>query len=460
MKKIFQVPRKFRYVAYSTPPCANTADDAKYVNNPDFNTPKQWKMMAECGFDYAQPIGYDQLEEHIERSMQGGESAGVKVFVTNYDWSATSLAHLIRQGGTYEEAWARYENCKEEMKKHYDKFVKYPSFAGIFGSDEPNGMKFEAIRAAQDWFAENYPEHEFFANLFPHYAQGWQLFGDWEGSEGYKTYEDYVAHFCETVQPYTLSFDHYALIDKHELWGDAFIKPDFFYNLAVIAKYARKLTKDLGRYVPAYVYLQCMGFEGKRNLEDYEMWAWQCYTSLAFGMHGIQAFCYFSMFKDADNDGFAISNALIDRNGQKTPTYAYVQRALKDIKALEDVYMSYDWEGTKAFWFGDKCELFKELEGWEIDKLTDITNVQTDGDLLIGQFEKCQNTDKKAYMLANATNPYPEKRIPFINVSLRFDGVESVTVYKPSAKVEKMTLTDGELQMQIPCGEGYFIVIE
>ena len=122
--------------------------------------------------------------------------------------------------------------------------------------------------------------------------------------------------------------------------------------------------------------------------------------------------------------------------------------------------MSYDWEGTKAFWLGDKCELFKELEGWEIDKLTDITSVQTDGDLLIGQFEKCQNTEKKAYMLANATNPYPEKRIPFINVSLRFDGVESVTVYKPSAKVEKMTLTDGELQMQIPCGEGYFIVIE
>ena len=118
MKKIFQVPRKFRYVAYSTPPCANTADDPKYINNPDFNTPEQWKMLAECGFDYAQPIGYDQLEEHIERSMQGGESAGVKVFVTNTDWSEFSLAHLIRQGGTYEEAWARYENCKEEMKKH------------------------------------------------------------------------------------------------------------------------------------------------------------------------------------------------------------------------------------------------------------------------------------------------------------------------------------------------------
>ncbi|MBE5745428.1 MAG: hypothetical protein E7355_04770 [Clostridiales bacterium] len=459
MKKTVQTPRRFRFLAYGTPVNANTGWD-NYTGNPDYNTPEQWKMMAECGFEYAQPIGYDRTDEHIERSMQAGEAAGVKVFVTDTDNNEYSLAKLVRQGGTYEEAWARYEDNKEEILKHYNKFVKYSSFVGIFGSDEPNGMKFQAIRAAKDWFAENYPGYEYFVNLFPHYAQGWQLFGDWDGREGFHTYEDYVKYFCETVQPDSLSFDHYALVDKHEWWGDSFIKPDFFYNLAVIAKYARKLTKELGKDVPAYVYLQSMGFEGKRNLEDYEMWAWQCYTSLAFGMQGIQAFCYFSMLKDADREGFVISDALVDRFGRKTPTYAYVQRALSDIKKLESVYMSYAWEGTKAFWHGDKCELFKQLEGWEIDTLRDITNVETDGDLLIGQFENCQNTDKKAYMLANANNPYPEKRVPFINVSLHFDGVKNVTVYKPSAKVEKIAIEDGTLRLQIPCGEGYFIEIE
>lgn len=456
MGKLFQPPRKFRFVAYSTPVNANTGADS-YENNADYNTVEQWKMLAECGFDYAQPIGYDQLEEHIERSMQGGEAVGVKVFVTDTDWSQYSLAHLYRQGGTYEEAWARYENNKEEILKHYNKFVKYSSFAGIFGADEPNGMKFQAIRAAQDWFAENYPGYEYFTNLFPHYAQGWQLFGDWEGSEGFNTYQDYVDYFCETVQPVCLSFDHYSMVETHPNWGEGFIKPDFYYNLAVIAYAAKKLTKELNRYVPAYVYLQSMGFEGKRNLEDYEMWAWQCYTSLAFGMHGIQAFCYFSMLKDADNDGYVISDALVDRFGKKTPTYAYVQRTLKDIKMLEDVYFAYDWEGTKAFWNGDKCELFKQLEGWEIDRLKDIKDVQTDGDLLIGQFSGIKNENKKAYMVANAANPYPEIRKPHINVCLRFDGVENVTVYKPGEEGMLVPLTDGTLQIQIPAGQGYFI---
>ena len=77
--KKFSVPREFRFVAYGTPPNANTGFD-QYVGNPDYNTAEQWKMLAECGFNYAQPIGYDQTEEHIERSMQGGQAAGVKVF--------------------------------------------------------------------------------------------------------------------------------------------------------------------------------------------------------------------------------------------------------------------------------------------------------------------------------------------------------------------------------------------
>jgi len=458
LEKRFKQPRELRFVAYNTPPCENTGFTG-YENNPNFNTPEQWKLLADCGFNYAQPIAYDRTEEHVERSIQGGGTAGVKVFVQNADTHPYGLAKLIVQGGTYEEAWARFEKYKDEIKAHYDKFAKYDSFAGIFASDEHNSTLFPAIKAGKDWFALHYPKHEYFINLLPNYAQGWQLFGDMEGQEGYKTYEDYVARFCETVQPYALSYDHYGLIEGNKD-RKSFILYDFLYNLAVVAHYARKTSKETGEYVPAYVYIQSMGFEAKRNLEDYEMWAWQCYTSLAFGMQGIQAFCYFSMLKDADREGFVISDALVDRFGRKTPTYAYVQRALSDIKKLESVYMSYAWEGTKAFWHGDKCELFKQLEGWEIDTLRDITNVETDGDLLIGQFENCQNTDKKAYMLANANNPYPEKRVPFINVSLHFDGVKNVTVYKPSAKVEKIAIEDGTLRLQIPCGEGYFIEIE
>jgi len=458
LEKRFKQPRELRFVAYNTPPCENTGFTG-YENNPNFNTPEQWKLLADCGFNYAQPIAYDRTEEHVERSIQGGGTAGVKVFVQNADTHPYGLAKLIVQGGTYEEAWARFEKYKDEIKAHYDKFAKYDSFAGIFASDEHNSTPFPAIKAGKDWFALHYPKHEYFINLLPNYAQGWQLFGDMEGQEGYKTYEDYVARFCETVQPYALSYDHYGLIEGNKD-RKSFILYDFLYNLAVVAHYARKTSKETGEYVPAYVYIQSMGFEAKRNLEDYEMWAWQCYTALAFGFHGLQAFCYFSMLKPLDEGGNVISDALVDRNGKKTATYDYVQRALKDIKAIEDVYLSYDWERTKAVYNSDPYGLFKQLGAWSADCLQDITKVQTDGDFLIGQFENCSNTKKKAYMVTNASDPYPENRIPSAKIALTFEGVNAVTVYKPGEKAERIALKDGVLEMQVPCGQGYFIEIE
>ena len=86
--------------------------------------------------------------------------------------------------------------------------------------------------------------------------------------------------------------------------------------------------------------------------------------------------------------------------------------------------------------------------------------METDEDILIGEFLSREKTDKRAYLVANASTPYPENRKPFINVSLRFDGVQAVTVYKPSKQAEYIRLKDGVLEMQIPCGEGYFITIE
>ena len=456
--KKFQQPREFRFVAYHTPPCENTGF-LQYQNNPNFNTTEQWKLLVDCGFNYAQPICYDRTEEHVERSIQSGGTVGVKVFVQNADTHPYGLANLIAKGGTYEEAWARFEQYKDEIMAHYNKFDCYDSFAGIFGSDEPNSTLFPAIKAGKDWFARYYPEREYFVNLLPNYAQGWQLFGEMEGRDGYKTYEDYVARFCETVQPYALSYDHYALIEGNKD-RKGFILYDFFYNLAVVAHYARKMSKETGVYVPAYVYIQSMGFEGKRNLEDYEMWAWQCYTSLAYGFHGLQAFCYFSMLKPLDEGGNVISDALVDRNGVKTATYDYVQRALKDIKAIENVYLSYDWEGTKAVYNTDPYGLFKPLKNWNLETLKDVDKICTDGDFLIGQFESCENTDKKAYMVTNASDPYPENRIPSAKIVLHFNGVNTVMVYKPGQTAERVLLQDGVLEMQVPCGQGYFIETE
>ncbi|MBE5744927.1 MAG: hypothetical protein E7355_02190 [Clostridiales bacterium] len=470
----FQIPDEFRWVAYSTPPNEGVGmENTPYFDNPDYNTEANWQTMAECGFGYAQPIHYDITDEDKQTSLANAEKAGVKILLGNTDnQDSDSLGYLSSQGGTYQEARNKILNNQENIKAHYAKFTSYDSFAGIFGCDEPDATKFPAIAAAQDWFEDNYPEYEFYVNLLPEYASDEQLFGSLAGQPGYQTYDDYVARFCEIVNPYVVSYDHYCLME------DGSYLDGFFYNLAVGAQNAKALEDKYGWDVPFYIYLQTMGFEHKSQMLYSQQWSWQVYTSMAFGIMGVQTFNYWPHMATTGGGNAAITDAIVDRAGNKMDLYYWVQDTIADIKAMEDVYLSYNWEHAAGWTPNGKSRsgLLSELDGYETRSYMDIAEITTTQEILIGQFVGDEDATKHAYMVANASDVNGAAMSGYIldalddpsiaaevnaTVTLKFaSDVTSLTIYKPAkgCQPETVNLTNGATTFEIPVGDGFFIV--
>lgn len=435
---VYESEKTFRTAAWSLPPNANTGYGI-YETNPDYATVENWQIMKDCGFEYALPTS-DYTDEHIFNTLEKAEAVGMKVLVRDY--SAFGIQQTIAQGGSYAEARENFRKKGDEIKARYDKFKKYSSFAGILAYDEPDSTLFPAIAAAQDWFLKYFPEYEFYVNLLPNYATPKQLFGN-DSDKGY-TYADHVSMFMEEVNPMLVSYDHYALL--RDAFDVKYLLDDFLYNLYLFAEQSK--AND----VPFYIYLQTMGFYENVPLENYADFAWQCYTSMAFGVTGIQCFCYWTLLEEEALNN--VRDGIVDRDGTILPSYYIVQDVFKEIKAFEKVYMSFAWDGFKLF-EGSlvENEMFRYIRDGQLEKLLGVQEVSTDQDIVIGQF-----LDKDGYpgfMVSNQSSPFD-----LLNATVTMTFDKDVTFAEVFAKGEKemVKLDDHKLTLELGSGEGFFVI--
>lgn len=435
---VYQTDKTFRTAAWSLPPNANTGYGV-YENNPDYATVENWQIMKDCGFGYALPTN-DYNDEHIFNTLEKAEAVGMKVLVRDY--SSFGVQQTIALGGTYAEARANFEKKSDEIRARYDKFSAYDSFAGVLAYDEPDSTLFPAIAAAQDWFLKYYPDYEFYVNLLPNYATPKQLFGS-DSDKGY-TYADHVSMFVEEVNPMLISYDHYALM--RDAFDAKYLLDDFFYNLYLFAVQAKE--KD----IPFYIYLQTMGFYDNVPIENYAEFAWQCYTSMAFGVTGIQCFCYWTLMQEESLNN--VRDALVDRDGTVLPAYYIVQEVFEEIKSFEQIYLSFDWDGFKLY-EGSLVEngMFGYIRKNQLENLKGVRAVTVDQDVIIGQFSDADGYP--GFMVANASSPFD---LNGVTVTMTFDN--DVTAAQVYAKGECKTvkLLDHTLTLELESGGGCFVL--
>ncbi len=435
---VYRADEAFRTAAWSLPPNANTGYGV-LADNPDYATVENYQIMRDCGFEYALPTS-DYTDEHIFNTLEKAEAVGMKVLVRDY--SSFGIQQTIALGGTYAEARDNFAKKTEEIKARYDRFKEYDSFAGVLAYDEPDSTLFPAIAAAQDWFLKYYPEYEFYVNLLPNYATPKQLFGT-DSDKGY-TYADHVSMFVEEVNPMLVSYDHYALL--RDAFDAKYLLDDFLYNLWLFAEQAKE--KD----IPFYIYLQTMGFYDNVPIENYAEFAWQCYTSMAFGVTGIQCFCYWTLLEEESLNN--VRDGIVDRDGTILPAYSIVQEVFREIKSFEQVYMSFDWDGFRLY-EGSLVEnsMFGYIRKNQLEKLKGVREVTVDQDVVIGQFLDAEGYP--GFMVSNASSPFD---LNGATVTMTFDGdVTAAQVYQ-KGEMKTVKLTDHKLTLELESGGGCFVL--
>ena len=332
--------------------------------------------------------------------------------------------------------------------------------------DEPTQTSdIDTIASYIEAFEGAFAGKQFFVNLMPSYH------------DGFATYQEFinlVEYYAATVLD-NLSGQKVLGIDSYPLCHSGstnYIRQSYLADLATIAVKAKSRGADVSYYV------QTMDAETSgdtyRNLAGQADADMQYSISMAFGAKQLINFCY-----ETPNGGF-MSEAMVKRDGTPTANYTYVQNAIKNVDAMDEAYMQFDWNGviiSKGTTY-DRLATGnnKNIDGYSYlsnslfaneiayansysatqkayltkDNLQSVTSTET---TLVGCFE--DDMGYNGYFLANANDT---SRNNASTVTMTFDlGTDKVRVYRGTGYTDQ-TLSGNTLSLNMSSGEGVFVV--
>lgn len=256
------------------------------------NDPAVLKKMHEAGLTVAGFVAPGALD--------ACQAAGLKAIVSDtrcagYDWQTldenkarTNLSSLVSEVG------------------------RHPAVYGYYLRDEPSAGMFPALSKAADILRPLSPGKWPYINLFPDYAENWQL--------GTTNYSEYLERFIATCHPSIISYDNYALMD------DGSLRQNYWSNLEAVRAACKQHQLEFWNIVLSVAHYNYR----EPTAADFRF---QAYTTLAYGGRGLSYFTYFAV---------PYANyrmAPIDQFGNETATWKFMQNANLQILKIAPAYL-------------------------------------------------------------------------------------------------------------------------
>lgn len=251
---------------------------------PEETTVERYREIADLGANLVITGNYLNDPKILHHALSCADEVGLRVVVA----SDSRIDVLMRH---FDLATA---DAQALLRQVIDDYLPHPSFAGIGLLDEPEPDRFPNLALAVDIIRQRASWLLAYVNLLP--------------SSAIEPYDEYVGGFVDAVDPAILSFDRYPFLCEVD-------DPHYFHDLATIRGHA------LRRGIPAWLYLQTLGYHGHREPNAREM-LWQVNTALAYGFTGFQYFTYWTPDPSRGED---FEPALVHR-GLRTPRYEAVRR--------------------------------------------------------------------------------------------------------------------------------------
>ena len=326
------------------------------------------------------------------------------------------------------------ESGYEILEEKYGWYMNKPAYGGNLLKDEPGLVDFEKIATAvKEWSKSKYGNVKHaYVNHMPSYAESGQLYYGapyWDKVAPEEIiWADYVKEYISLAKPAVYSYDFYPY------WRGDKIFDDYFKCLSTAKREAAKGN------IPFWNFIQVGNLQTMHML-TYSQFSWQVQTSLAYGVKGIQWFCYWQPLGWYDQ-----VMGLVDRYGNKTIYYDMVQKINAQIAAVDEVLMQCAQKGVIQM--GNSPDALPEED--KLDKFEKLVNASAEGDAIIGCFEY-RDTGKSVYYVVCNSDENSAK------VQLAFDKNYAVK------KVQDATATHlascEEITINLPAGEGALVVV-
>ena len=251
--------------------------------------------------DWVASVSYDEYKNNMINAIKKLDKQGLRVNV--YDWMAM-WRNFGYEGGKAicSYSGSNTKSCLDQMIADYG---SYPNVEEYYILDEPGSSNdsIAALKYAIDYIREKSLGREGYINLLPNYAYS------------VSTYRSsYLEPLASGVKAKVLSVDHYPQMFLGANVNTS--KEQYYNNLWDLHVVSEKYNQ-----IPMMIVLLSQHGSYK-NLSRSEI-AYQVSTSLAFGMKRISYFTY-----SVDGNS-GLSNALVDRNHNRTTHYYDVQSVNK-----------------------------------------------------------------------------------------------------------------------------------
>ena len=273
-------------------------------------------------------------------------------------------------------------------------YSQYPAVLALNYFDEPSLSTMEDLTELADWHIEKYGKSDvnYYVNLFP--------YTDKIGG----SYQEYLDAYCTimnkvheaTGQDKWLSVDIYPLLSSK--YGST-VSTSWLTNLEEVAIAAQKNDVD---YFHSFILSTQHG--SYRNLDE-DDFRYQFWVNMAFGANSISYFTYTTGSNNSWGSG------LVDRQGKPVePNYSGAKKVNEEIHAIDDVYLSFEWEGMYPVTgslnedtMDGVSQYFYNLKN-SLTELEKVKKAEATRDTLIGQFH--DEEGRKGYVVTNFADPY------------------------------------------------------
>ena len=266
--------------------CATNIFPVMPWNNPPAD-PAVLKRIKDCGFTIAGFVPTSALDLC--------EKAGLKAIVSDarisdYDWKSADT----------EKTRGRVESLISQVGNH-------PALFGYYLRDEPSSAMFAGLDKVASIIRERAPDKWPYINLFPDYAENWQL--------GTTNYEEYLERFISVCKPRIISYDNYSLMEGGSL------RANYWSNLEAVRRACKRHSLEFWNIVLSVAHFNYR----EPSAADLRF---EAYTTLAYGGRGLAYFTYFAP---------QVGNyraAPVDQFGNETPTWSHMQSVNLQIQKL------------------------------------------------------------------------------------------------------------------------------
>ena len=384
------------------------------------------------------------IKLYLEKAQKHG--LGVLVWDDSIQYMLTQKNPEVYNSGDW--TW------QKEIDNHVQQMSAYDSFRGFMLWDELTIDYAETYNKVVSYIHETYPELMLVTSQLPITAYDQESRGPGALTTDTTTngtkelaYKDYIWNYAKDLGHFT--YNLYPLLYTKETGlfasGSEYgIHNDWYLNLQYVAELAKEknyafttgitvqacqlTTQELGNF-----------FSGKdvtpyAPAQDSDV-GFQVYTAMAYGMKEIHYFSYEMHWGGAD------ANVV---NGMLDGAYTYVKNVNAEIDKFANVYQSFSWKDTLDVSAGSTNASTSNSR---------LTSVKAENArAFIGCMKDTDGFD--GYMVSNADGP---RENITSKVTLTFNDATQAIVYT-NGVAETVTLTNGVCTVEVPSGEGVFVI--